>query len=375
MASIQALPMPKARTEFGKSGVFIQQPIGIGTMQWGDAWLDKAWVNKGGGTPTDEELDAIFEAVSEKLKVNFFDTAEGYGGGSGERRIADILKRHPLLAKDTVVATKFLPTLWRWTQNSLLDAVQQSNKRLGIPTCPLYFIHTPVHPMPLEHWVRACCVAQDKGYIQAMGLSNCNAEQVRRAVKEAAKHGKRIAANQILYSLLDYNSKALQEMQTVCGANDITIIGYSPVGQGLLVDALTQDKFEGIRMAKMTGLTWLDPDFCELRQAIHAIAASKGRPMAQVCIKWSIAKGAVPLVGVRSLRHLSDIAGALDSTWALSSDEMSLLDRLALKRSTFEKPRWRRAFFTGLLSVLMMMYSVTDWLYGLPAHAGDKVYA
>lgn len=86
----------------------------------------------------------------------------------------------------------------------------------------------------------------------------------------------------------------------------------------------------------------------------------------QVCIKWSIAKGAVPLVGVRSLRHLTDIAGALDTSWCLSSQEVAFLDSLALDKSTFEKPRWRRAFFTCLLSVLMIMYSVTDFLFGRP---------
>lgn len=179
-SQIQSLPCPEVGVRFGGSGIFIQQPIGIGTMQWGDSWLDKAFVNKGGGTPTSQEVDAIFEIVMEKLKVNFFDTAEGYGGGSGERRIGDVLRRHPGLVENAVIATKFLPTLWRWTTNSLLVAVRESNKRLGISSCPLYFIHTPVHPMPLEHWVRACCVAQERGYIKAIGLSNCNASQVQR---------------------------------------------------------------------------------------------------------------------------------------------------------------------------------------------------
>eukprot|EP00288_Rhodomonas_lens_P001660 CAMPEP_0177734506 /NCGR_PEP_ID=MMETSP0484_2-20121128/24268_1 /TAXON_ID=354590 /ORGANISM="Rhodomonas lens, Strain RHODO" /LENGTH=64 /DNA_ID=CAMNT_0019247985 /DNA_START=5 /DNA_END=196 /DNA_ORIENTATION=- len=48
------------------SGLDIGAPLGIGTMQWGDAWLDKAFVNKGGGALTTAEIDEIFEICAEK---------------------------------------------------------------------------------------------------------------------------------------------------------------------------------------------------------------------------------------------------------------------------------------------------------------------
>lgn len=106
---------------------------------------------------------------------------------------------------------------------------------------------------------------------------------------EARRHGKSIAANQVLYSLLDYNSKSLRETEKVCKENNITMVGYSPVGQGLLVDALTEDKFKSIRMAQMTGLKWLDAGLLNLRDGIADISIRHRRPMAQVKSQLAVA--------------------------------------------------------------------------------------
>jgi len=43
------------------------------------------------------------------------------------------------------------------------QAVKGMNKRLNVETQDLLFIHSPVHPLPLEHWVRAACKAVDLG--------------------------------------------------------------------------------------------------------------------------------------------------------------------------------------------------------------------
>jgi len=58
------------------------------------------------------------------------------------------------------------------------------------------------------------------------------------------------------------------------------VIGYSPVGQGLLVDGLTPEKMKSIRVAKITGITWAQLE--GLRAVISEIAKSHGKTMAQV---------------------------------------------------------------------------------------------
>lgn len=92
-------------------------------------------------------------------------------------RASPRLKPSPV-PRQAVLGTKFLPQLARWTQRSLRRALAASNARLGVAASDIYFIHTPVHPMPLEHWVAAAAREANRGRCKALGLSNCNAEQV-----------------------------------------------------------------------------------------------------------------------------------------------------------------------------------------------------
>ncbi len=92
----------------------------------------------------------------------------------------------------------------------------------------------------------------------------------------------------------------------------IRIIAYSPIGQGLLTEGLTEDKFNGIRLGRMLGLSWGSPGpLWALRECIADTAKAHGRTMAQVCLNWTICHGAIPLVGTRSLRQAEDSLGAL----------------------------------------------------------------
>ena len=125
-----------------------------------------------------------------------FDSAEGYGGGSSEERLRWLRKG----SSEALMATKFLPTLWRWSERSFRRALSRSRERLG-GCVELYFLHTPIHPRPLEFWVGCLCRAKKEGLVREIGISNCNASQVRRACEEAKRHGQRIAANQIMFNL------------------------------------------------------------------------------------------------------------------------------------------------------------------------------
>ena len=57
-----------------------------------------------------------------------------------------------------VFASKFLPTIARWSRSSFHNALRRSCERLG-STCDIYFLHTPIHPLPLEFWISCACEA------------------------------------------------------------------------------------------------------------------------------------------------------------------------------------------------------------------------
>jgi pyridoxine 4-dehydrogenase len=170
--------------------------------------------------------------------------------------------------------------------------------------------------------------------------------------------------NQVHFSLLDYNSAALKEMQNTCDEYGVSIIAYNSLGQGLLTDTLTEEKFAVNKPAKMMQIQW--SDLLELRSALRRIAEThsqqtKGKvSMAQVALNWCRAHNTIPLVGCRSKRQAQDSLSSLD--WELSPSEVEELDSLALARCTLDSPKWRRKVFVVLAGVVMMLCRWMDAL-------------
>lgn len=329
----------------------LRVPLGIGTMMWGSTPLDKR-IN--GRLLSDDEMAAIVgRAVG--AGVTFFDTAEGYGGGTSEENLRRAIACCGADTASVMAASKFLPTLWRWSEGAFLRALDASNARLGVSCAPLYFIHSPIHPRALEVWVRAAATAHRQGKLRALGVSNFDADQVLRAHRLAKTLGVPLIANQVMVNLLVYKSPRVLEMLRVCKELNITVIAYATVGQGLLADGLTAEKSRSVRLTRMSGIKF--DDLAVLRKTIREIADAHRATMAQVAINWAICKGVVPLVGTRSVAQLEDTLGAV--SWRLSDEEVKRLDAVAMGKHLFEKPRWRRSLFVVFISALMMAYKLS----------------
>lgn len=282
----------------------------------------------------------------------------GYGGGTSEMRVRSVKTWHEDTELDgksderVVIATKFLPTLWRWTKGAFYKSLRGSLERLGVDCIDLYFIHTPIHPLPIEYFIQWACDALDDGLIRHIGISNCNADLTLRADSIAKKNGKRIECNQIMLNMLVWNSAKHQETVRTCHELGIQIVAYSPIGQGLLTDGLTETKFSGIRAVKMTGVKY--PEIQPLRAQIEEISQKRNCTMAQVAINWVRGHGAVPLVGCRSVKQVEDAADSVD--WDLEKEEIDSLDKLSLGLSLFERPLYRRSLFVLFISLLQLAY-------------------
>ena len=305
--------------------------------------------------------------ISTRYSIQLFtiNISKGYGGGTSETRICEVRKwyEETQLHNDknkiknenstVIVATKFLPTLWRWTKGSFYKSLRGSLQRLNVDTIDLYFIHTPIHPLPIEWFIQWSCDAIDDGLIRYIGISNCNAELVRRAHAVAQRNGKHIECNQIMLNLLVWNSPKHQETVRTCHELNIQIAAYSPIGQGLLTDGLTKEKFNSIRAVKMTGVKY-EGELNTLRNEIHRLSVIHNKTMAQVAMNWVRGHGAMPLVGIRSVTQVKDAQEVLN--WSLSNDEIKKLDDLSLGLSLFERPLLRRCMFVVFISLLQLAY-------------------
>ncbi len=294
-------------------------PLGIGTWAWGD----RLFWGYGRGY-TDADLQAAF-GTSLEAGINFFDTAEVYGRGQSERLLGRFIRA---AGQPVVVATKFFPYPWRLRRRSLPRALLGSLERLGMGQVALYQIHWPFPPVSIETWVDALADVVEAGLTRAVGVSNYNLEQMRRAHDVLAHRGVPLASNQVEYSLLKRGPEHTGLLDT-CRELGVTLIAYSPLAQGLLTGKYTPENpppgVRGRRYRKGV-LARIQPLVGLLREIGQAHG---GKTPAQVAINWVICKGAVPIPGAKNARQARENAAALG--WRLTDDEVAALDEASGK--------------------------------------------
>ena len=307
-----ATPVLPQRISLGETTLKIS-PLGIGTWQWGDRF----W-GYGQGSYTDADLQAVF-VESLKAGINFFDTAESYGGGRSE-----ILLGHSLRSSDQqpVVATKFMTYPWRISRSNLIHYLNNSLKRLGLDHVDLYQIHWPFPPRSVETWAEALADAVQAGLTRAVGVSNFSLDQMRRTYQVLAKHGIPLASNQVRFNLLSRRPEKMGLLQA-CNEMGVTLIAYSPLSQGLLSGKYTpENPIQGRRGLGHNHLLAQVQPLIELMREISQ--AHGGKSPAQVALNWVMAKKAVPIPGAKNLRQCQEVIGAMG--WSLSENEVAALD-------------------------------------------------
>jgi aryl-alcohol dehydrogenase-like predicted oxidoreductase len=161
------------------------------------------------------------------------------------------------------------------------------------------------------------------GRIRAVGISNYDTQRTRKCAEFLSAAGLPLASNQISYSLL--NRKPEKDgLLKLCAELGVGVIAYSPMAMGMLSGRYTPD-------SPPTGMRkWRFPKEYLLRLLpliglMREIGGGHGgRTPVQVALNWVIAKGAVPIPGVKNKQQAEDVLGTLE--WRLSPDEVAALD-------------------------------------------------
>lgn len=298
----------------GTSDIQIR-PLGIGGWSWGDRVL---WGY--GRSHIDSDIQAAIK-TSLADGVTLIDTAEAYTFGSRSEEILGVNLRE--LGAQAIIATKFMPYPWRLSRSTLLRALKNSLRRLGLDNVDLYQIHMPFPPLPIEFWAFALVEALESGLTRAVGVSNYNSDQMLKTHEILDSHGYSLSSNQVSYHLL--NRKIEQNgLLQACQDAKISLIAYSPLAQGVLTGKYSVDHpLPGIR-GMIYGKKLL-ASVQSLLQLMGKIGQSHGgKTTAQVALNWLICKKTIPIPGAKNAHQAHDNAGALG--WRLTEEEVAKLD-------------------------------------------------
>ena len=296
----------------------LQLPVmGVGTWAWGDR-LYWGYEHRFGRREVEGAYRASLEAG-----LLFYDTAEIYGQGASEVILGQLERGS---GAHLTIASKFMPFPWRLKKGDLLTALRRSLDRLGRESLELYQIHWPLPPLRVETWMDALARAVEAGLVRAVGVSNYSLSQMRRGRAALAGHGIALRSNQVLYSLLDRRPE-ITGLLAECRREDIALIAYSPLAQGLLTGKYGQDNPPPLQRRLRVGR----------RRLMHAESLAEvmrrigeghdGKTPSQVALNWVICKGAIPIPGAKDAEQAEENAGA--QGWRLTDREVADLDRLS----------------------------------------------
>ncbi|MBS14023.1 MAG: aldo/keto reductase [Gemmatimonadetes bacterium] len=266
------------------------------------------WPFAGGAVWGDQDDDVSIATVHAALDagINFFDTAEGYEKGHSERVLGRGLEGR---RDEAVIATKV--NAGHLKPDDIVKACEQSLENLRTDYIDLYQIHWPNWEVPIEVSWHALETLKSSGKVRALGVSNFGVQDLGELLDQG-----HCETNQLNYGLLWRVVE--HEIQPLCKANDVGLICYSPLAQGLLTgryasadevpDGLARTRwYNKDRAMAKHGEEGCEEEVFEALGTIREISEGLGQQMATVSLAWVRQQLGVTsvLVGARSPEELA----------------------------------------------------------------------
>ena len=310
----------------GRTGVRISA-VGLGCGNFGGIGSAPQFFGKGESEP---EAIAIMDAAWE-MGINFFDTADAYGGGRSEAMLGRWLKaRGPRVRHELLVSSKVFnpvgdgPNERGLSRAHIMQQIDASLARLGVDHLDFYLIHEPDASTPIAETLRTLDDLVRSGKVRYTGASNMPAWLMAKALWESERNGwSRFDWVQNSFSLLERSDE--KEMLPLCVSEGLGYTPFSPLAGGWLTGKYRRGESypAGSRMTlrpePYSALTNAQT-FDRLDQ-LQRIAGSQSTSMAALALAWVMAHPGVsaPILGPRTPAQLEPAAAALNLK--LSTDE------------------------------------------------------
>lgn len=238
-----------------------------------------------------QAVDAVECAIADGYRL--IDTAAAYGN---EKSVGIAIARSGISRNEIFVTSK----VWNTDRgyDTTLRAFEKTSANLGIECLDLYLIHWPASASRFDDWKEinaATWKALEKlyadGRVRAIGVSNFMPHHLE-ALFETASIAP--VVNQI-----EYHPGLMQkECVDYCRTHGILIEAWSPLGRGRVLE----------------------------NSLLLSLAEKYGRSIAQICLRWEIQHGILPLpksVKPQRIKENFDVFG-----FKISPDDMLRIDNM-----------------------------------------------
>jgi aryl-alcohol dehydrogenase-like predicted oxidoreductase len=307
-------------THLGRTGLTVSR-LCLGTMNFGPQ-------------TTEPDSHAIMDSAHD-VGINFFDTANVYGGadhrGHTEEIVGNWFASGGGRRERTVLATKAYGDMDPWPNNGKLSALNirraldASLKRLQTDYIDLYQFHHVDRATPWDEIWQAIEVAIAQGKILYAGSSNFAGWHIAQAQQAAEiRHSVGLVSEQSLYNLM---ARTI-ELEVIPAAEHygLGIIPWSPLHGGLLGGVIRKQN-EGVRRLEGRSAQTL-ADHRDQVQAYEDLAAELAVEPAELGLAWLLSRPAVtaPIIGPRTADQLDGALRAVELT--LAQETLDKLDEI-----------------------------------------------
>ena len=267
--------MKKVSDKFKLSNGYEIPCVGFGT-----------WQINGDETAKNAAINAI------KAGYRHIDTAAVYGNEIG---VGEAVKNCGIKREELFITSKVWNTM-RGYENTLV-AFDESIEKLGLEYLDLYLIHWPASKNRFKNWEeinfetwQARVKLYKEGRVRAIGVSNFLPHHLEALMDMEIKP----IVNQIEF----HPGKMQEEVLSFCRENNILVEAWSPLGRGAVLD----------------------------NEILKDIAEKYKKSVAQICIKWCLQNGVVPLPKSVTPERVKENADVFD--FEISADDMKIITEM-----------------------------------------------
>ena len=305
----------------GRSGLEVSV-VGLGTN------------NFGGRLDAKTTADVVNQALD--LGVNLIDEADSYGSrGRSEEFVGKALegRRH-----EAVIATKFSQAMGEGPMRSgtsrryIMQAVEDSLRRLGTDYIDLYQIHVLDPNTPQEETLRALDDLVTQGKVRYLGHTRFFGWQIADTSWIAkTEHLNPYISTQNAYNLLDRSPE--DEVIPAAQAFGLGMLPYVPLAGGLLTGKYERGKAapEGTRLASGRQASTLNDKNFDVVEALSTFAQDHGHTLLELAFSWLASQPVVASVIAGATSPDQMKANAEAAAWHLSAEELAAVDTITKK--------------------------------------------